>query len=134
MVMTSTTETNAVFKQDRKGRVRVPRERREALLSEFARSGLSGAAFARLAGVNYATFANWVQKRRRAGGVEAPRSGSVQLVEAVVEESVGAPGGTRGGGLLVELPGGCRVAVETPLQLALAAELIKLVAQGGRRC
>lgn len=35
-----------LLKQDTRGRVRVPRERREALLAEFARSGISGAKFA----------------------------------------------------------------------------------------
>jgi transposase-like protein len=53
---------------DRRGRVRTPRERREELLGEYERSGLSQAAFARRAGVRYPTFAHWVQERRRVGG------------------------------------------------------------------
>ncbi|HLP01299.1 MAG TPA: hypothetical protein VK163_04680 [Opitutaceae bacterium] len=52
-------------KRDRAGRVRMPRERREELLGEYERSGLSQAAFARRAGVRYPTFAHWVQERRR---------------------------------------------------------------------
>lgn len=32
-------------------------------LDEFERSGTSGAKFARLAGIKYPTFANWVQQR-----------------------------------------------------------------------
>jgi transposase len=47
----------------------VPGERREALLDEFERSGVSAMAFAKMAGVNYATFANWRQKRRKARGL-----------------------------------------------------------------
>lgn len=135
--MTSTLGTNEVLKQDRRGRVRVSRERREALLAEYAGSGLSAAAFARLAGVKYATFANWVLKRRRGGGLgEAVKTGgSVQLLEAVVEAAPARCSvGRRHGGLWVELPGGCGLEVETPVQLALAAELIKLVAKGSRGC
>ena len=63
--MTPTHAKTEVLKQDARGRVRVSGERREALLDEFERSGASGARFARLAGIKYATFANWVQKRRK---------------------------------------------------------------------
>ncbi len=138
--MTSTSLTNEVCKEDSRGRVRVSRERREALLEEFAGSGLSGAAFARMAGIKYATFANWVQKRRKRGGGESDRTvvsgGTVRLVEAVVEsDGLGKSEGGRVAGLMVELPGGCRLRVESPVQLALAAELVILVAQReGRRC
>lgn len=66
--MTSMNAKAEVLKQDVRGRVRVPEERREALLDEFERSGASGAKFARLAGSKYATFANWVMKRRRERG------------------------------------------------------------------
>ena len=118
------------------GRVRVPKERRTALLEEFERSGLSGAAFARMAGLKYATFANWVQQRRKRAGGEGAVVGreSVRLLEAVVEERSG-PGRavSNVGGLLLELPGGCRMRVETPVQLAMAAELVTLVAQSARR-
>jgi transposase-like protein len=58
---------------DRLGRVRTPRSRREELLAEYDRAGLSQAAFARRAGVRYPTFAHWVQQRRRtSGGESAP--------------------------------------------------------------
>ena len=58
---------------DRLGRVRTPRSRREELLAEYERSGLSQAAFARRAGVRYPTFAHWVQERRSAqAGTAAP--------------------------------------------------------------
>ena len=55
----------AVLKSDTKGRVRVPAERREMLLNEFEASSLSAMKFAALAGVKYATFANWIQRRRK---------------------------------------------------------------------
>jgi hypothetical protein len=65
------------------------------------------------------------------------------LFEAVVE-SGGEARGTRPapalpgpsvGGLLIELPGGSRMHVETPVQLQMAAELLTLMAQRARaRC
>jgi transposase-like protein len=60
--MTFLSAQGEVFKQDSRGRVRVPRERREALLEEFERSGASGVKFARLVGIKYQTFASWVQQ------------------------------------------------------------------------
>jgi hypothetical protein len=148
--MTSTTVKAEVLKQDDRGRVRVPARRREALLDEFERSGASGAKFARLAGIKYATFAGWVLKRRklRAKAVKTTpslpagaddtvgRGGPVRLFEAVVED--GGAGGrdpVAARGLLIELPGGSRMLVESPVQLQMAAELVTLIAQNARvRC
>ncbi len=124
-----------VLKTDTRGRVRTPVERREALLDEFEKSGMSGAKFARLAGVHYATFANWTQRRKkeRAGGM--PGGGPVRLLEAMVEEGGCGCGMMAAAGLLVELPGGGRIRVESPLQLRLAAELLGMMAQNApRRC
>jgi transposase-like protein len=138
--MTSTTGTNEVLKQDRRGRVRVPRELREALLEEFSRSGLSGAEFSRMAGIKYPTFANWLQQRRKARGpgAEAGREaragdGGLHLLEAVVEDRVQAVSGSSAG-LTIELPGGGRLTVQAPAQLILAAELLSLLAQRSRGC
>ena len=122
----------------------------EALLDEFEKSGASGANFARLAGIKYATFAGWVLKRRKQRGkpmktppssaveVDQPvvRAGPVRLFEALVEGDGAAgrePMGARG--LLIELPGGSRKRVESPVQLQMAAELLALIAQRARvRC
>jgi hypothetical protein len=128
----------------------VPAGRREALLDEFEKSGVSGAKFARLAGVKYATFAGWVLKRRRQRGrmvkttPGSPASlndpmvsaGPVHLFEALVEgDCAGGRKPLDGRGLLVELPGGSRLWVESPVQLQMAAELVALIAQSARaRC
>ena len=56
--------SEAVIKTDEAGRVRTPAARREGLLEEFDRSGLSGPKFAALAGIKYQTFATWVRKLR----------------------------------------------------------------------
>ncbi len=61
-------EPTAILKRDALGRVTLPRERREALIAEFERSGLKGSEFARVAGINYGTFASWMQDRRHTRG------------------------------------------------------------------
>ena len=139
--MTSIVGEAEVLKIDERGRVRVPVERREALLDEFEKSGMSGAKFARFAGVNYGTFATWAQRRRQQRA-EAPasESGTLRLVEATVEnERSETTSMAETAGLLIELPGGGRVSVESPMQLRLVAELLMLMAQernpsGFRRC
>jgi hypothetical protein len=49
-----------LLRVDRRGRVRVSRERREALLAQYDGSGQSGAAFAEWAGIKYPTFMSWL--------------------------------------------------------------------------
>jgi hypothetical protein len=43
-------------------------EKREALLAEFDRSGMTAAQFARFSGVRYPTLMTWLQKRRKETG------------------------------------------------------------------
>jgi hypothetical protein len=97
--MDTTQRSEAIIKTDVLGRVKTPAARREQLLDEFERSGLSGCKFAELAGIKYSTFATWGQKRRRQNGtyakVTANRSqrsdsvrlagGYVQMVETPIE-------------------------------------------------
>ena len=144
--MTSPILRAEVLKQDGRGRVRVPAERRELLLDEFEKSGASAAQFARLAAIKYATFAGWVLKRRKERGTSEqttsslPASvvsaGPVRLFEALLEDDHAgrrAPAEVRG--LLIELPGGSRMWVESPVHLQMAAELVTLIAQSARaRC
>ncbi len=66
--MTTTTGGAEILKTDVLGRMKTPAARREQLLDEFERSGLSGQKFAEFAGLRYQTFATWVQKRRRQRG------------------------------------------------------------------
>ena len=63
--MTNTDDGSKILKTDALGRVRTPAARREQLLDEFERSGVSGAKFAELTGLKYQTFASWVQERRK---------------------------------------------------------------------
>lgn len=122
-----------LLRQDTRGRVRTSRERRAALLSEFDRSGVSAARFARMAGINYQTFAGWLQGRRRAVGESGPparRKKSVRWIE------LGAPAGSASATpLRVQLPGGASIEITAPGQLPAAAALLReLAREGGGAC
>lgn len=133
-----------MLKRDVRGRVCTPAERREALLDEFERSGLSGPKFAALVGVKYQTLAWWRHERRKrralpakAGkGANSPGSMSLRLVEAVV-----SPGATKraqradrvSGALQMHLPGGIRLEIADGRQLKLALRLLKVLGME-RRC
>jgi hypothetical protein len=86
---------------------------------------------------------NWVHQRRErrsqgSGQLSvAGNGGAIPLFEALVEGgNAGVERGAGGmGGLLVELPGGSRMRIESPVQMAMAAELVALIAQRARaRC
>ena len=141
--MTSTRRELEVLKQDTRGRVRVSQQRREALLDEFEKSGASGMKFSRLVGIKYSTFANWVKQRQQrraatkltvcaasqASGATA-NAGPVRLFEALVEGAPREPAASRAAdGLWIELPGGSRLRIESPVQLEMAAELVTMIAQ-----
>src|SRR5207249_1176328 len=100
--MDTTQAGEAILKTDVLGRVKTPAGRREQLLDEFERSGLSGAKYAELVGVKYQTFATWAQKRRRARGTyeklpakPRPRSEPVRWLEAVVQEAQRSDAGSK---------------------------------------
>jgi len=109
------------------GRVRMPKDRREAILDAFERSGMSGQAFAAHIGVKYPTFATWVQKRRRSRGDykskqgKRKRAGEVTLFEAAVDSEAT----TTGGALKVETAHGLKLRIGSRAEVALAAELLQ---------
>jgi hypothetical protein len=114
---------------DTRGRVRVSAQRREALLSQFDKSGMTGKRFAAWAGINYQTLCGWLQRRRKAAasqGTSMTEPRSLQWVEATLEgESRQAPGR---GVLVVHLRGGARMEIGDGLSAALAAELLRNLA------
>jgi hypothetical protein len=124
-----------LLRQDVRGRVQTPVARREELLDEFDRGGLSGAKFAALVGVKYSTFASWVAKRKRARGgrpgAKSPvRSGALRLVEAMAPGGCEVHAAPRAETLSVQLVGGMRLEITHESQARLAAALIKaLVAE-----
>jgi transposase len=65
---------------------------REAPLDEFERSGMMGRPFAKLLGVNYPTFASWIQKRRTT--TESPETAKRSTASATMLRTNGAYGST----------------------------------------
>ncbi len=125
--MTDMLKTDGILKTDEVGRVRTPAARRESLLDEFERSGLSGQKFAALAGIKYPTFAAWAGKRRRQRGGDAAAMAKpvdpARWLEAVVEQAQSSAA------LVLHLPGGIRVEVGDEKQAVLAAVLVRALAQ-----
>jgi hypothetical protein len=115
-----------VLKTDKLGRMQTPAARREQLLDEFERSGLSGKKFAALIGIKYPTLATWAAKRRRERGLPpiVRRSKALRMLEAVVEESSGDKKT-----LVLELPGGARMEIKDVQQAALAGALLRTLAK-----
>ena len=129
--MTYLDEEQRILKVDSKGRVQTPPQRREALLDEFERSGLSGRRFAEMAGIVPVTFSAWVCKRRR-NRAEAKklrgRPEPVTLLEAVVETRCpGAANVTES--VVLELDGGAKIEVRSREQLKLVADLLGLLSE-----
>jgi hypothetical protein len=125
-----------ILRTDAKGRVVVTRDRRAALLEEFAKSGQSGAQFAKWAGVKYSTFAYWVQQRRKeqrekddGGKIElrGEPGPEVRWLEAMVAgEEKGSPvEATAKTGLVVHGPGSVWWKVECEEQARLAAVMLR---------
>ena len=137
--MTNTTLPEELLKSDVLGRVQTPRERREGLLDEFERSGLTGQKFAALVGVKYQTFASWMQKRRKTRG-SYPPTGLTQTQSAVtkplqwLEAVAETGGGSQAKELRLELPGGASVKIANVGQAVLAARLLRELAVVERPC
>jgi len=112
---------DSLVKFDRRGRLRYAPEQKAALVEAYAASGLSGPKFAALHGVNYQTFAAWLQKRKRSA---APAGLPVPQDWALVEVAVPALRGTAAG-LTVLLPGGAELRVAGSGDVPLAAALIR---------
>jgi hypothetical protein len=130
--MTPTMGPEQIVKVDRIGRIKTPRERREALLAEFDRSGMSGQQFAKWAGIKYGTFITWVQKRRRKSVVVATTDKSetkeeVRWVEAVMEKATAPkPGSTTAAGtMIVHGASGLRLELSEERHVLWAAKLLR---------
>ncbi|MDB6134360.1 MAG: hypothetical protein JWM59_2603 [Verrucomicrobiales bacterium] len=140
--MTLTNKSLELLKTDTSGRVRTTPERREALLDEFERSGLSGMRFAARHGLTYPTFASWAARRRKERmGMEEQKAGPapctprgaaapvkpVRWLEAVTDDAGAVP--VRG--VVLHLPGGVRMEVAHADQAPLAAALLRALGAGG---
>jgi hypothetical protein len=123
-MMNTTPAEETIIKTDLLGRVKTPAARREQLLDEFERSGLTGQKFAEVVGIKYQTFATWAQKRRRQQGAypEVRRPKQLRWLEAVVDQNTGDKNPLP---LVLELPGGAKVQITDAKQAALAAVLLR---------
>lgn len=128
--------TSIILKTDKRGHVRMPTERREELLAEFDRSGLTLTRFAELAGVRYSTFATWLQQRRnkRAASQEKEKvtPKPVQFAEALVDGTL-QPAPSVGCALKVALPGGAHLVLTEAAHISLAVQLLNAL-QESRPC
>jgi hypothetical protein len=134
--MTSTQPKEVILKTDTRGRVFTPAARRERLLDEFERSGLSGAKFAELTGLKYSTFATWAQRRRRQRGAPTPPSQKAsatpgQWLEAVVEQAALREGADP---VRVRLASGAWVELEHAGQAPLVAALLRAWEKAAPAC
>jgi len=125
-------EPGQILSQDARGRVLVSRERRQALLEECDRSGMSAVKFAQYIGIKYSTLAYWLQSRRRQrqkekslikadAGTEPGRSNGA-WIEAVVESPSGP--GVSVGALRIYFAGGAYCQIRNSKEAALAADLL----------
>lgn len=125
--MTSLTKVDgsSIIKTDEIGRRHTPATRREELLDEFERSGLSGPKFAALTGIKYSTFAAWASRRRKQQdtGSQAPLkpADSVRWLEALVDPGPSAVAA----GVVLRLPGHVSLELTQPNQASLIASLIR---------
>jgi hypothetical protein len=113
---------HAIIKADQRGRLRFAPDQRATLLAAYDTSGLSGPKFAQLHGLNYQTFAGWLQRRKRGPAPKAPR-GAPGLITFIEADTSAALGGSAA--LEVHLAGGAKLLIGNRAQLALAAALIR---------
>jgi hypothetical protein len=127
--MTLTTPAaEEIIKTDVLGRMRTSAARRESLLDEFEKSGLSAKKFAGLSGLKYQTLATWLQKRRRQTKAPVRGADTVKWLETVVEQ-VRNPGVATASLVILRLPGGTQVELGDVQQIPLAAALVRALAQ-----
>jgi hypothetical protein len=132
MTTLAKTDEISIIKTDEVGRRQTPTARREQLLDEFDRSGLSAARFAAVTGLKYSTFAAWVNRRRKQPNSEAKvpakSADPVRWLEAVVATAQTA-GEPISAVVVLQLPGGVRLEVADERQAALAAVLVRALAK-----
>ncbi len=116
-----------LLRTDTKGRVRTPAARREILLDEFERSGLSGVAFSKVVGIKYQTFATWARKRRGRPSPGQPvattKGEPVRWLEALVNPLHSQAQGN--GALKIHLPGGAWIELAGYSQMPMVAALLR---------
>ncbi len=139
--MNTTQSDGVILKTDVLGRMRTPAARRESLLDEFERSGMSGVQFAEFVGIKYQTFATWAQQRRRRRKnaaspgpllhADAPKQ--LRWMEAVIGQAQPSAEQDQSS-LVLQLPCGARVEITDAKQVTLAAALVRALGQPALPC
>ena len=117
------------MKTDRRGRVRMTPQRRQELLEEFDKSGLSAPKFATVTGLKYQTLAGWLHQRRKqrdemAPTVQPAKEPTVQWLETVIEKAQ-ATQAVPSSNLIVRLPSGAMIEVANAVQAVLVGEVLR---------
>ena len=113
----------SIMKADRRGRLRYTPEQKKSMVDAYLGSGLSAPQFASLHGVNYQTLVSWVRKGKTTGTANHPRlphPALLSLVPAEIDTGTGA-----GQAMEALLPGGTKLLISSPGQIALAVALIR---------
>ena len=116
---------------DSRGRVRVSKEQRRAVLAQFEQSGLSAAKFAKVAGLKYSTLAGWLQRYHRSKPKGRPRR--LRLLEAVIDPASSAAL-TAAKGVVLHLPGQVRLELSSLADVPVAAALVQALQSAAPRC
>ena len=124
----TTARVEEVIKTDGLGRMRTSAQRRESLLGEFDKSGLSAKKFAELSGVKYQTLATWLQKRRKQAKCTVKATDSAKWLEAVVGQAEN-PAGPLHAILVLRLPGGAQIELAQTSQIPMAVALVRALSQ-----
>jgi hypothetical protein len=127
--MTSTQKGSEILKTDKRGRVRMTPERRQELLEELDRSGLSAPKFAALTGLKYQTLAGWLHQRRKQRDEMVPvvspaKEPTVQWLETVIEKAQ-ATQAVPSSNLIVRLPSGAMIEVANAAHAVLVGEVLR---------
>jgi hypothetical protein len=133
MTLASEEQAGQILSQDARGRVLATQERRDLLLEEYDRSGMSGVRFAQYVGIKYTTLAHWLRRRRRQRqreklltngvGETEPGGSNGTWIEAVVDKNASAARAPAGG-LRIYFAAGAYCQVSSAAEVALAAELL----------
>lgn len=117
------------IKRDAWGRVLTSPKRRNELLDEYERTGVSPAQFARVKGIKLSTMCTWI-KRRQLSQQQQKRVNLCKKVSPVrfIEAVITSPRSL----LTVELPGGARVSVESKEQIEGLSQLLITLARKER--
>lgn len=121
-----------IVKTSKAGHILTSRQRREELLAEFDKSGLSAAKYAELVGIKYPTFMYWLQQRRLKQAAPSStlqtstRSSTGLWLEAVIEKAqAGGALGTVAKPLLIRLPSGAALEISDASHIQLGAALLR---------